>query len=84
MEEHKVSDDRLLPDYFVTAMTLDYHQRIDMQSIWQRHIDASISSTVNVPSGFTVEETENLYLYAFEQGLKGITISETAASVWEF
>lgn len=74
MEEHKVSDDRLLPDYFVTAMTLDYHQRIDMQSIWQRHIDASISSTVNVPSGFTVEETENLYLYAFEQGLKGITI----------
>lgn len=74
MEEHKVSDDRLLPDYFVTAMTLDYHQRIDMQSIWQKHIDASISSTVNVPSGFTVEETENLYLYAFEQGLKGITI----------
>ena len=74
MEEHKVSDDRLLPDYFVTAMTLDYHQRIDMQSIWQRHIDASISSTVNVPSSFTVEETENLYLYAFEQGLKGITI----------
>ena len=74
MEEHKVSDDRLLPDYFVTAMTLDYHQRIDMQSIWQRHIDASISSTVNVPSGFTVDETENLYLYAFEQGLKGITI----------
>lgn len=74
MEEHKISDDRLLPDYFVTAMTLDYHQRIDMQSIWQRHIDASISSTVNVPSGFTVEETENLYLYAFEQGLKGITI----------
>lgn len=74
MEEHQVSDDRLLPDYFVTAMTLDYHQRIDMQSIWQRHIDASISSTVNVPSGFTVEETENLYLYAFEQGLKGITI----------
>ena len=45
MEEHKVSDERLLPDYFVTAMTLDYHQRIDMQSIWQRHIDASISST---------------------------------------
>lgn len=74
MEEHKVSDDRLLPDYFVTAMTLDYHQRIDMQSIWQRHIDASISSTVNVPSSFTVEETENLYVYAFEQGLKGITI----------
>ena len=45
-----------------------------MQSVWQRHIDASISSTVNVPNRFTVEETENLYLYAYEKGLKGITI----------
>lgn len=45
-----------------------------MQSIWQTHIDASISSTVNVPNRFTVEETESLYLYAYEKGLKGITI----------
>ena len=52
------SDRGALPDYFVTAMTLDYRQRIDMQSVWQQHIDASISSTVNVPNGFTVEETE--------------------------
>ena len=74
MKEHNLTDDKQLPDYFVTAMTLDYRQRIDMQSIWQRHIDASISSTVNVPESFTVEETESLYMYAFEQGLKGITI----------
>jgi ribonucleoside-diphosphate reductase alpha chain len=72
MKEHNLTDDKQLPDYFVTAMTLDYRQRIDMQSIW--HIDASISSTVNVPESFTVEETESLYMYAFEQGLKGITI----------
>ena len=58
----------------MTAMTLDYRQRIDMQSVWQEHIDASISSTVNVPNSFTVEETERLYLYAYERGLKGITI----------
>ncbi len=74
MKEFKITDDANLPDFFVTAMTLEYHQRIDMQSIWQRHIDASISSTVNVPNRFTVEETENLYLYAYEKGLKGITI----------
>src|SRR5699024_120892 len=61
-------------DYFVTAMTLDYRQRIDMQSVWQKHIDASITSTVNVPNSFTVEETESHYIYAYEQGLKGITI----------
>ena len=74
MREHKLTDDSQLPGYFVTAMTLDYRQRIDMQSTWQNHIDASISSTVNVPNQFTVEETESLYLYAYEKGLKGVTI----------
>ena len=74
MKDFKITDDSNLPEYFVTAMALEYHQRIDMQSVWQRHIDASISSTVNVPNRFTVEETENLSLYAYEKGLKGITI----------
>lgn len=74
MRQFGLKSDTELPDYFVTAMMLDYRQRIDMQSVWQKHIDASISSTVNVPNGFTVEETEGLYLYAYEKGLKGITI----------
>lgn len=74
MREFKITDESNLPEFFVTAMTLEYHQRIDMQSVWQKHIDASISSTVNVPNRFTIEETENLYLYAYEKGLKGITI----------
>ena len=43
-------------NFCMTAMSLDYHQRIDMQSVWQNHVDASISSTVNVPNHFTVEE----------------------------
>ena len=74
MKRYELKEDKQLPDYFVTAMTLDYRQRIDMQSVWQKHIDASISSTVNVPNGFTVEETEGLYMYAYDKGLKGITI----------
>ena len=74
MEEHGLKDDSELPDFFVTAQNLNYKERIDMQAAWQNHIDASISSTVNVPNDFTVEDTENLYLYAWEKGLKGITI----------
>ena len=74
MKQHNIEEDKDLPEYFVTAMTLDYRQRINMQAAWQEHIDASISSTVNVPNSFTEEETENLYLYAYEKGLKGITI----------
>ncbi len=71
---YNIQDDASLPSYFVTAMTLKYAQRIDMQAIWQTHVDASISSTVNLPHDFTKEETEKLYLYAYEKGLKGITI----------
>jgi ribonucleoside-diphosphate reductase alpha chain len=74
MKEHEIEDDKDLPDFFVTAQTLPYKERIAMQSAWQKHIDASISSTVNVPHEFTVEETENLYIEAWKAGLKGITI----------
>lgn len=74
MDKHGLKDDSELPDYFVTAQTLDYKNRIYMQSIWQSHIDASISSTVNVPNDFTVEQVEDLYMTAWEAGLKGVTI----------
>lgn len=74
MDKHGLKDDSELPDYFVTAQTLDYKNRIYMQSIWQSHIDASISSTVNVPNDFTVEQVEGLYMTAWDAGLKGVTI----------
>ncbi len=69
-----ITDEKDLPDYFVTAMTLNYQDRINIQSAWQSHIDASISSTVNVPENFTIEDVEKLYIMAWEKGLKGVTI----------
>ena len=74
MKEHGITDESQLPDWFVTAETIDPYKRIDMQSVWQTYIDASISSTVNLPETATVEEIENLYIRAWEQGLKGLTI----------
>ncbi len=74
IDENNIKDDTQLPDYFITAQTLNYKERINMQSVWQNYIDASISSTVNVPNDFTIKDTEDLYLYAWEKGLKGITI----------
>lgn len=74
MKIHGLKDDSELPEYFVTTQKLDYKERIDMQAIWQKHIDASISSTVNVQNSFSVEDVEKLYLYAWEKGLKGVTI----------
>ena len=55
-------------------MDIDYKQRINMQAVWQKHIDASISSTVNVSNAFTVDDVMNLYTYAYQKGLKGVTL----------
>lgn len=74
MEKFNISDESELPHWFVTAGTINYKDRIDIQGMWQNHIDASISSTVNVPEDFTIEETFDLYIQAWQRGLKGVTI----------
>lgn len=74
MDKNNISKEEDLPDFFVTTSSLNYKDRIDVQAVWQQYIDASISSTVNVPNEFTVEEVEGLYMYAWEKGIKGITI----------
>ena len=78
VEEYMVENDLKevedLPGYFVTAPDIHPKDRVNMQAIWQSHIDSSISSTVNLPESATVEDVEDLYLHAWESGLKGITI----------
>lgn len=74
MDAHGIKDELGLPSYFVTSATIPIKQRIDMQSVWQKHIDASISSTVNLPNEATVDDVKDLYMYAWEKHLKGITV----------
>lgn len=74
MKEHGLTEEIELPNYFVTAQNLDYRKRIAMQATWQKHIDASISSTVNVPNDFSVDQVFDLYMLAWKSGLKGVTI----------
>ena len=74
MDKHHLVEEEDLPSYFVTAQTIDPFKRIDMQGVWQKHIDASISSTVNLPNSATIEEVEQLYISAWKKGLKGMTI----------
>lgn len=74
MKEHGLTEEEQLPDFFVTAQTLNPFKRVEMQGVWQNHIDASISSTVNLPHETTVEEVEDLYIHAWKKGLKGMTI----------
>ena len=59
---------------FVVAHDIPYKARIDMQSAIQQHCSTAISSTINLPKTVTKEEVGDLFLYAYEKGLKGVTI----------
>lgn len=63
-----------LPKYLVTSHDINWRDRINLQSAAQKYVDTAISSTINLPKEITVEEVEELYLYAWEKGLKGVTI----------
>ena len=62
-----------LPDYFVTAEETTPRQHVDIQAAAQKWIDSSISKTANVPTDFPFEDFKGIYMYAYEQGLKGCT-----------
>ncbi len=62
-----------LPDYFVTADHITPKEHVDIQAAAQKWIDSSISKTANVPTDFPFESFKDIYLYAYEQGLKGCT-----------
>lgn len=61
------------PDYFVSANDLTPKEHVMVQAIAQDYIDSSISKTVNAPNGHTVEDVKNLYMLAYDKGLKGVT-----------
>ena len=74
MKTHDITDENDLPDYFITSSDIPIDERIAMQAAWQNHIDASISSTINLPNEATIEDIEKLYIMAWEMGLKGVTV----------
>jgi ribonucleoside-diphosphate reductase alpha chain len=62
-----------LPDYFLTADDISPTAHVDIQAAAQKWIDSSISKTANVPTEYPYNDFKNIYLYAYEQGLKGCT-----------
>lgn len=53
---------------------IDPFKKVKLMQAAQRWIDASISVTYNVPFTFTEEDTQRLYMEAYKNGLKSITI----------
>jgi ribonucleoside-diphosphate reductase alpha chain len=62
-----------LPDYFISADDIGPKEHVDIQAAAQLWIDSSISKTANVPTDYKYEDFKDIYMYAYEQGLKGCT-----------
>ena len=62
-----------LPETFVTTADLPPSAHLQMQAALQRHVDSSISKTINCPASMTFEDFQNIYLNAYDLGLKGCT-----------
>jgi len=62
-----------LPDYFATAQGLDPMDHVQVQAAAQRHVDSSISKTVNCPEDISFEDFCDVYWQAWEAGCKGCT-----------
>ena len=65
----------ILPDYMMrTAHVIDSEKRVEIQGLIQQYIDHSISSTINLPEDVNPELISDIYLKAWKNKLKGVTI----------
>lgn len=73
-----ISDTEDVPDdlkrLFTTALEIPYEQHIRIQAAFQKHVDNSVSKTVNMPESVSVADVEKAYLDAYRLGCKGITV----------
>jgi len=68
------ADENNLPEFFVEAMAIDPEFRVRLQGVEQKYIDHSISSTINLPRGTEADVVGEIYLNAWKNGLKGVTV----------
>lgn len=64
------------PETLITANDIDWKGRIGIQAVIQNALDTAISSTLNLPKETTPKQIRNIYIEAWKQGLKGVTVNK--------
>jgi len=62
------------PYYKATSNDVDWLSKVKMQGAIQKWVDHSISVTINIPNDATEELVDKLYMTAWEEGCKGVTV----------
>ncbi len=65
-------DTARLPPAFVTALEMPAREHMQMLAAVQPYVDTGISKTVNVAEDYPFEDFQDLYLEAWQAGLKGL------------
>lgn len=69
----EVTGSDTIPESFSTADNVTTYAHVDIQAAAQKWCDSSISKTINVPSDIPFDQFKDIYLYAYDNGLKGCT-----------
>ena len=59
---------------FITALDIPPEWHVKMQAAFQKHVDNSVSKTVNLPYNATVEDVKKVFWLGYQLKLKGITV----------
>lgn len=74
MEQNQGKEINVSPYFGATANDIHWQKRIELQAAAQKWVCHSLSSTINLPKETTVETVSQIYMEAWKQHLKGITI----------
>ena len=68
-----IAPELALPDYFISADDVTPKAHVEVQAAAQKWVDSSISKTANVPTDYPYDDFKDIYMSAYESGLKGCT-----------
>jgi len=78
LEKGRLQDVKSVPEnlkrLFVTALEIPPERHLQIQAVFQKYVNNSVSKTINLPAEATASDVAKIYLSAWEMGLKGITI----------
>jgi ribonucleoside-diphosphate reductase alpha chain len=63
-----------IQDIFVIASDISPKEHVDMVAVIQKHVDLSIAKTVNFNKNASIKDIQDIFVYAWKEGLKGLTV----------